>query len=86
MHVYERREMKPVSFPQQTAVLAKNQPPYLPLPVCVVDDRTISCWHLGWRERFRVLLRGRVWLQQLNFRGPLQPQKPTTESPFEEPD
>jgi hypothetical protein len=74
--------MKPVEFPEQNAVLAKDQPEYLPLPVCRRGDRTISCWKLTFRERVRLLFTGRLWLVQLNFEQALQPQLPLIESPF----
>ena len=74
--------MTPLEFPEQTMVWAKNQPPYLPLPAYTDDRETITLWSLTWRERLRVLLTGRLWLRQLNFRAPLQPQRPTVERPF----
>jgi hypothetical protein len=74
--------MTPAEFPEQTVVWAKNQPPYLPLPAYTDDSQTITCWHLTWRERLAVLLRGRLWLSQMNFGQPLQPQRPSVESPF----
>lgn len=75
--------MEPVEFPEQTMVWAKNQPPYLPLPAYTDERETISCWKLTWRERFRVLVSGRLWLRQMNFGAPLQPQAPTVERPFQ---
>lgn len=68
--------MKPVEFPEQTTVWAKDQPPYLPLPAYSNERETISCW------RLRVLFIGRLWLRQLNFGGALQPQAPSVECPF----
>lgn len=61
-------------------VLAKDQPEYLPLPVANIcyQDGTISMissYKLTWRERLTVLLRGRVWWEQLTFGRQLQPQK-----------
>ena len=46
--------MHPIEFPEQNAVLAKDQPEYLPLPVCRHGDRTISCWKLTFGERSQV--------------------------------
>ena len=74
--------MKPLSFPEQTMVWAKDQAPYLPLPAYVDERETISLWGLTWRERLRILLSGRLWLRQMNFGQPLQPQKPTVDHPF----
>lgn len=74
--------MKPIEFPEQTMVWAKDQPPYQPLPAYVNETETISCWRLTWRERLRVLVGGRLWLRQMNFGSALQPQCPSIESPF----
>jgi hypothetical protein len=74
--------MHPIEFPEQNAVLAKDQPEYLPLPVCRHGDRTISCWKLTFGERLKLLFTGRLWLLVLNVGGPLQPQLPMVESPF----
>lgn len=73
---------KPVEFPEQTIVWAKDQPPYRPLPAYTDERETISLWALTWRERFRVLFTGKVWLRQMNFGGALQPQLIEFESPF----
>lgn len=74
--------MKPVEFPQQTTVWAKNQPPYLPLPAYTNDKETISCWKLTLRERIKLLFGGRLWLRQMNFGEALQPQSPSIDTPF----
>lgn len=74
--------MKPLEFSEQTTVWAKNQPPYLPLPAYTDERETITLWGLTWRERLRVLFTGRLWLRQLNFGHALQPQAPSTVSPF----
>ena len=76
--------MKPIAFPQMNRTWAEDQPPYLPLPAYTDDRQTISCWQMTWRERWRVLLSGRLWLKQLNFGQALQPQKVSTESPWKE--
>lgn len=74
--------MKPIAFPEQNIVWAKDQKEYLPLPAYTDTTQTISCWSFSWRERLSVLLRGRLWLRQLNFQAPLQPQLPSTDTPF----
>ncbi len=74
--------MKPTTFPEQTIVWAANQPPYLPLPAYTDDRQTITRWRLTWRERIRIALLGVLWLRQLNFGDPLQPQSPSVQSPF----
>ena len=78
--------MTPIEFPQHNTVYAKDQPEYLPLPAFRNNDGVvISCWQMTWRERMRVLFTGRLWLCQLAFNQPLQPQLPSVESPFIEP-
>jgi len=72
-------------FPEMT--LAKDQPEYEPLPVCVIrygngDISTISRWRFTWRERLRVLFTGTMWLEQLTFGSRLQPQLPHTREPL----
>ncbi len=74
--------MKPIEFPEQTMVWAENQPPYLPLPAYSDDRETISLWALTWWERIRIVFTGRLWLRQLNFGNPLQPQSPSLQYPF----
>ena len=74
--------MIPIEFPQQTTVWAKNQPPYLPLPAFTNDKETISCWKLSWKERFKLLITGCLWLRQMNFGEALQPQSPSIDTPF----
>lgn len=77
--------MKLVNFPEQTVVIAKDQPEYLPLPahrfVNDPEGRIACCWKLTWRERLAVLLTGTIWHQVLTFNKPLQPQMLTTEKP-----
>jgi len=77
--------MKLVNFPEQTVVIAKDQPEYLPLPAHrFANDpqgRIACCWRLTWRERLAVLLTGTIWHQVLTFNKPLQPQMLTTEKP-----
>ena len=71
--------MKIIKFTEHNATFAKNQPPYLPLPAYRTDDgQVISCWGLSFRERLRVLLKGRVYLKLLTFNQPLQPQRIST--------
>lgn len=67
--------MKPIPFPEQTVVIAKDQPEYLPLPAHRIADDP------QWRERFAVLWRGVIWQQVLTFHLPLQPQLLTVEKP-----
>ena len=75
--------MIPIEFQGANCTYAKDQPQYLPLPAhkSPVNGRVTSCWALTWRERLRVLFTGRIWLQQLTFGDPLQPQRPSVERP-----
>lgn len=74
--------MTPIEFDEQTTVLAKNQPEYQPLPVHVTGDSTrtmTACWKLTWRERLNLLFTGRLWISQMTFGQPFQPQLPSVE-------
>ena len=80
--------MKPVSFPEQNVVIAKDQPQYLPLPAHIEPHdkydpsrRTTFCWQLSWRERLTLLVTGKLWHQVLTFNSPLQPQLLLVEKP-----
>lgn len=76
--------MELIEFPEQTIVIAKDQPQYRPLPAYQYRDAEatiVCCWRLSWRERLRVLLTGRIWHRVLTFRQSLQPQLLTTEKP-----
>ena len=78
--------MKLIEFPEQTVVIAKDQPEYLPLPAHVFKDnphegRIACCWKLTVRERIKVLFIGIIWHEILTFRQPLQPQLLTVDKP-----
>lgn len=76
--------MKLISFPEQTIVIAENQPEYLPFPAHHFGDtegRIAACWQLTWWERLHVLCSGKVWHQILTFNTPLQPQLLTVNKP-----
>jgi len=61
---------------------AENQPEYRPLIAIRISDGTvISRWRLTWTERLRILFSGNLFLQQLTFNSPLQPQLPSVEEP-----
>lgn len=72
--------MKPVEFPGQNVVFAKDQPEYLPLPAERRENGVVvSCWKMDWRERLRALFHGRIFVHQLTFHDPLQPLMVSTE-------
>ena len=75
--------MKPINFPGQNVVYAKNQPEYLPLPAHRSADgqEVTACWGMTWRERLRALVTGRVYVTLLTFGGPLTPSIVSTNPP-----
>jgi hypothetical protein len=77
--------MELIEFPEQTIVFAKDQPQYRPLPAHRFagdpTGRIAFCWSLSWRERWLVLLRGRIWHEVLTFNESLQPQLLRTDKP-----
>jgi hypothetical protein len=68
--------MKPIEFPQQNVVFAKDQKEYLPLPAyrSANGHMVTSCWRMSVWERLRNLFSGRVYVTLLTFGGALQPQ------------
>lgn len=76
--------MKLVEFEEQTVVIVKDQPEYLPLPAHEFNDaegRIAFCWQMNRKERLKVLFTGRVWHQVLTFNQPLQPQMLEVDKP-----
>jgi hypothetical protein len=68
--------MKPIKFKHQNIVFAKDQPEYNQLPALKLDSpegEVISCWKLSFKERFKVLFLGRIWLSIMSFNKPLTP-------------
>jgi hypothetical protein len=71
--------MEPIEFKEQNIVFAKDQPPYLPLPVFKDDyGQVVTCWNLSFKERLKVMLTGKVWLCLSTFNKPLTPVFMTT--------
>lgn len=75
--------MIPVKFPEQTVEVAKDQDEYLTLPAYQDEHETISCWELTDEELHQLMTTRRLWIRQMNFGFPLQPQLPQVENPFE---
>jgi hypothetical protein len=74
--------MKPIEFPEQNVVFAKDQPQYQPLPAFrynTEQGEVISCWKLSFKERIKLLLTGKLWVCLLSFNKPLTPSYFTTE-------
>lgn len=68
--------MKPIEFKYQNIVFAKDQPEYQPLPALKLDSpqgEVIACWKMNWKEKLKVLITGRVWVNLLSFNKPLTP-------------
>lgn len=69
--------MHPVKFKEHNMVFAENQPEYLPLPAHRDSDGIVtSCWKMSFIERIKILFTGRIYLLQMTFNNPLQPQLP----------
>lgn len=68
--------MKPIEFPEQNVVFAKDQPEYQPLPAFKdsgPEGVVVSCWQLTYKERIRILLTGKLWSSMMTFHRPLTP-------------
>lgn len=77
--------MTPSDFPQRNAVFGEGQEQYIPIPVYKepgIQGKVTSYWRGSWRERWKFLATGQLWLQQLSFNMPLQPQLPLIDCPF----
>lgn len=78
--------MKPIEFPEQNVVFAKDQPQYLPLPAFRDSNDpegvVVTCWGLSFLERLRLAVTGKLYFSQMTFGQPLQPQRPSVDSPF----
>jgi len=73
--------MKPVEFPEQNVVYAKDQPEYEPLPAHRTDDResaVTSCWEISDEDLAEIIATRRIYVTQLTFRHPLQPIRMAT--------
>lgn len=76
--------MKPIRFKEENIVYAKNQDPYLPLPAFKHKDDwkcVSSCWGIGFIERLKVLVTGRIWVSMPTFGKPLTPVKLSIDRP-----
>ncbi len=71
--------MKPVAFKQANIVIGANQKQYIPLPAYRKKDspigEVVSCWQLSFKEWFKVLWTGRIYVTLWTFNNPLQPQR-----------
>lgn len=69
--------MKNVKFEGCNTVYGEGQPEYLPLYAQKTGNVTITCYRLSFKERIKILFTGLLWLGQMNFDSPLQPQLPS---------
>jgi len=68
--------MKPVKFKGQNCIIAKNQKPYLPLPVYKAEDGLIvSCWKVSFIEWLQIIFTRKIYIAVLTFNKSLQPMK-----------
>lgn len=69
--------MKAIKFKEHNVVLAENQPQYTPLPV-LRDQGTegivVSCYKMSFKDKLRAVFIGKIWIGQMTFHNPLQPQ------------
>lgn len=68
--------MKNIKFEGCNVVYGAEQPEYAPLHAQKSGNITITCYELTFKERIKMLFTGRLWLGQMNFGEPLQPQLP----------
>jgi len=75
--------MKPVEFKEQNVVFAKDQPEYLPLPAYKSQEgQVISCWQLDEADKQLIAQTGVIYISVHTFNNPLQPIRPSVDSPF----
>jgi hypothetical protein len=68
--------MKPIEFPEQSTVIAKDQPQYIPFPAFIDDGpqgAVVFCVGLTWKERITLLITGKLWCSLLCFHKPVTP-------------
>lgn len=82
--------MKAIEFAQQTAILAKDQPEYQPLPVHIDHgDKMVPmtcCFELSPEEIKEINETGKLWYTQSTFGQPFQPIRMATSNPFRKAD
>jgi hypothetical protein len=73
--------MKPKKFRECNVIFCENPEEYAPFPVFINDSprgEVVSCWHLSFIERLRLLIKGKIWLSVLTFNRNLLPMFLTT--------
>ena len=80
-------DMEAIKTKDTNCVYAEDQDEYLSLPVHKSNDGIVtSCWKLSLRERVKILLFGKLYLQMLTFNNPLQPVRLDVCNPVDAPD
>lgn len=87
--------MRPIEFPEQTHVLAKDQPQYTPLPVHIAQrtvttadgEKTIPwsatcCYELTDEDIADIVANRKMYYQQMLFGYQFQPVFLSTKDPF----
>lgn len=76
--------MKPVRFEECNFTLAERQPEYQPLPAHWHPETAVitTCWQFDEEEKRLVQEHGLIFIQQMTFKHPLQPQLPTVLNPL----
>lgn len=71
--------MKNIKFKECNMVIGKDQPEYKPLHACYdyATNIVTTCYKFNLLERLKFLFTGKLWLMQMTFGAPLQPQLPT---------
>lgn len=68
--------LKPVDFEDSNVEFAKDQDEYGSLSALRFDSiegEVITCWKMSFRDRFKVLFTGVIWMRLLTFNRPLTP-------------
>ena len=77
--------MNLIEFPEQTVIIAKDQPEYLALPAYrYANDpkgQIVCCWKLTDEEKQKIAETGEIWHHILTFNQPLQPQLLSVDKP-----
>lgn len=78
--------MRPIEFPQQTHILAKDQPQYTPLLVHIDESSQATsmtfCCELNDDEVTELIATRKLWLMQSTFGNRFQPIRLSTQNPF----
>lgn len=53
--------IEPIAFSQANGKLTGNADTK-DLPVCRTDNIVVSCWHVSFWKRFKILVTGKLWL------------------------